>query len=81
MIYTEFVTPNAGVSSLTTFEVNASTNQFKISSQNFNQIGNYTVTFKGAVDGYTSRFASVNFTIEVLDPCLRTVLSANALGD
>jgi len=81
MIYTAVVTANAGGFSLTTFAFNASTSQFRISSQNLNQIGNYTVTLKGAVNGYSSIFASCNFTIEVLNPCLRTVLSANALVD
>ena len=48
--------------------------KFKISSQNYNQIGTYTVTLKGTITDFPNKFAESTFIINVMDPCITTTL-------
>ena len=52
--YSATVSTNAGGNSLTNFLFDTGLKQFKISSQNYNQIGTYTVTLKGVITDFPS---------------------------
>ena len=72
--YSATVTTNSGGNSLTNFLLDTGLKQFKISSQNYNQIGTYTVTLTGSITDFPSQSAQTTFTITVTDPCLTTTL-------
>jgi hypothetical protein len=72
--YTAISSTNAGGFSLTNFVFDPSLKQFKVSSQSYNQNGAYTVTLKGEITDYPTQYATVTFTITVIDPCLTTTL-------
>ncbi len=54
--------------------------QFTFASNDINEIGTHTVTFKGEVTGYTSVYATNTFTLTVADPCLGTILNPPVAG-
>ena len=72
--YSATVTTNSGGNSLSNFLLDTGLKQFKISSQNYNQIGTYTVTLTGSITDFPSQFDQTTFTITVTDPCLTTTL-------
>ena len=48
------------------------TKVFRISSQNYNEIGTFTVTLVGFIVKWPTRKDTLQFTITVIDPCLTT---------
>jgi hypothetical protein len=72
--YSATVSTNSGGNSLSNFLLDTGLKQFYISSQNYNQIGTYTVTLTGSITDFPSQSAQTTFIITVTDPCLTTTL-------